>query len=316
MYIALMDFDWNTRPQSRRFPNLELMKLSTFHKQNKDIVKYMNDAREWEQFSKVYIRKDKVSDDYPSLLMAKSNCSYGGLGFTNGVYIPLPQEIENCMPDKTIYDTAKKPIKASALETFNKVIKNEPIRLQTLQNYDYLADKKVVIYDTNPLQYDNFEQVYDLSSQINFRYPIIFYDFDEAFEFCKRQKLNQSGVRTRFISKQLPFKQIFEKKDEKLKAPLTLVYKPYNGTLNRNTAVQAIIPQVKEFCRIVNEYTKLYELEFDTGNRMFDRTLPTLMGGYLPRTPEGKKEYEFLCTYYPKLILEIKMHTGGLKRYE
>lgn len=94
MNVALVDVD------GRNFPNLALMKISAWHKRNGDNV-------EW--FSPLFSRADKI---YASKVFTFSNdfkyfpadipVEFGGTGYRNFTKI-LPDEIDNCIPDYSIY---------------------------------------------------------------------------------------------------------------------------------------------------------------------------------------------------------------------
>lgn len=116
MRIGFIDCD--RKNKRNEFPNLPLMKLSTFHKQRGDSV-------EWYQtfnghYDKVYVSKVfSFSPDYPYFIDADQIVK-GGSGFAirneagREIYDkskdePLPQEIEHLMPDYELYgitDTA------------------------------------------------------------------------------------------------------------------------------------------------------------------------------------------------------------------
>lgn len=87
MKIGLYDVD-------SKIPNLALMKLSTYHKQKLDIVKFWN---AFEHFDKVYASK---IFDFSDKGYIPKNAICGGSGFN---YKSLPNEIEHCCPDYSLY---------------------------------------------------------------------------------------------------------------------------------------------------------------------------------------------------------------------
>lgn len=103
MYIGLIDYDAFSSP-SRFFPNLEIMKLSSFFKKDKNIVKLILNFSNLDRYSKFYLRKNIGDDDYPSSLIIDNRCEYGGLAFTRNSYVPLDEEIEKSVPDFQIYE--------------------------------------------------------------------------------------------------------------------------------------------------------------------------------------------------------------------
>lgn len=107
MKIGLIDVD------SHNFPNLPLMKLSAYHKQNGDDVEFIEPFK---HYDKVYVSKvfgEEYSDDYLWAINA-DEVVYGGTGYTitieNGKEVyhkekdkPLPYEIEHIYPDYSLY---------------------------------------------------------------------------------------------------------------------------------------------------------------------------------------------------------------------
>ena len=108
MRIGLIDVD------GHHFPNLCLMKLSAYHKQNSDDVEWWKpDA---EMYDRVYMSKvfsDVYSPDLPTPINAVEVVR-GGTGYAirleNGREVyhkeydkPLPPEIEHIYPDYSLY---------------------------------------------------------------------------------------------------------------------------------------------------------------------------------------------------------------------
>lgn len=100
MKIGLIDVD------SHNFPNLALMKVSAWHKQQGDDVDWWNGL---EEYDKVYMSKvfdDSYTKDMQYCINAKEVIR-GGTGY--GLENKLPDEIEHSYPDYEIYgikDTA------------------------------------------------------------------------------------------------------------------------------------------------------------------------------------------------------------------
>lgn len=59
-----------------------------------------------ERYTKFFYRKDFNDGDFNQDLTKYENISYGGRAFSNR-YIPLPEEIEQCAPDASIYERYK-----------------------------------------------------------------------------------------------------------------------------------------------------------------------------------------------------------------
>jgi hypothetical protein len=56
------------------------------------------------RFSKFIIRKDYEDGIYPRNLLNFDNIEYGGYAFSNGLYVPMPREIEIQKPDFSVYE--------------------------------------------------------------------------------------------------------------------------------------------------------------------------------------------------------------------
>ena len=107
MYIGLYDVD------SHNFPNLALMKISAYHKQQGDIVEF---ATPLLHYDKIYVSK-VFGDEYSSMTdfcLQADEIVYGGTGFAitieNGKEVyhkdrdkDLPPEIEHIYPDYDLY---------------------------------------------------------------------------------------------------------------------------------------------------------------------------------------------------------------------
>ncbi len=96
MKIGLLDID------GHNFPNLALMKISSYHKSKGDNVEWLNHFMEYDLVyeSKVFT----FSPDNGFVVNAKKIIK-GGTGFDPSVI--LPQEINNCMPDYRLYPNIK-----------------------------------------------------------------------------------------------------------------------------------------------------------------------------------------------------------------
>lgn len=109
MKIGLIDVD------SHNFPNLPLMKISAWHKQQGDITEFY-DPMFGGHYDKVYMSKVfTFSKDYPYCINA-DEIVMGGTGYKNMTHhvlsidklmIDLPHEIENFYPDYELYHTKK-----------------------------------------------------------------------------------------------------------------------------------------------------------------------------------------------------------------
>jgi hypothetical protein len=83
--------------------NLEVMKLAAYYKKEGEIV-ILTPSFTPDRHQKYFYRKDYDDGDYPIDLLRHQNVEYGGLAFSNNVYVPLPPEIEKMRPDPSIYE--------------------------------------------------------------------------------------------------------------------------------------------------------------------------------------------------------------------
>ena len=92
MRVGLIDADGG------KFPNLALMKLSAHHKAIGDHVEWVN---YWQDYDKVYISKVFSYTPEPDTVIRCDNIVAGGTGYS--LDNTLPDEIERCFPDYSIY---------------------------------------------------------------------------------------------------------------------------------------------------------------------------------------------------------------------
>lgn len=146
MYIGLIDDD--LRKNKLGFPNLEIMKLSSYYKNNKDIVELCTDYRNYPRYSKIILRKNLMNNDFPDLFLSKTRdkCEYGGYAFSNGIYVPMKSEIEKSLPDVTIYDKININKKQKA-ERFRRALGRNFLRLETMDDLPYLPKETCLVYD-------------------------------------------------------------------------------------------------------------------------------------------------------------------------
>lgn len=187
MYIGLIDDDLRTG--KAQFPNLEIMKLSSFHKNNRDLVELVRDYRNYLRYSKLYLRKNKEDDDLPALFLSKARnkCEYDGYAFTNGIYVPMDAAIEKSLPDITIYDkiiTNKKEVGS----LFSRNLNRTHIRLQTADDIPEPQPKYgYLVHDKNAFQYPLLKELVKKKALINFVETQHFNNLDDAVWFATQK---------------------------------------------------------------------------------------------------------------------------------
>lgn len=102
MNIAIIDSDLIGRSK-HRFPNLALMKISGYYKEQGDNVKLLTDYKNLGDYDKVFI--SKVFTDTPICedILLMNNVEYGGTGFYYDKAPKLPCYIEHHFPDYDLY---------------------------------------------------------------------------------------------------------------------------------------------------------------------------------------------------------------------
>lgn len=147
--------------------NLELMKLSSYYKNRKEIVT-LSPFFCPEKYTKFFIRKDYYDGKFPENILLIKNLSYGGLAFSNNKYIPLDLEIEKQIPDTSIYFKYKEMF--STNERFK-------INFNTLANSEHLR----LSLDGIHLWEDYFNQIKNFNIPNN----LFFHDYNlNSIENC------------------------------------------------------------------------------------------------------------------------------------
>ena len=103
--------------------NLELMKLSAYYKKKREVV-VLSPSFTPERHQKFFIRKDYDDGKFISGLEKIPNVEYGGYAFTNGVYTPLPPEIEIMHPDTSLYSNMEATVKGDGRCGRKKIFQN------------------------------------------------------------------------------------------------------------------------------------------------------------------------------------------------
>ena len=99
------------------------MKLSAYYKKKREVV-ILSPSFTPERHQKFILRKDFDDGNFPIGLEKVPNLEYGGYAFSNGIYRPLPPEIEMLHPDTSLYDNMEKTIIAAKGRDQRKIFQN------------------------------------------------------------------------------------------------------------------------------------------------------------------------------------------------
>lgn len=184
MRIGLIDVD------GHKYPNLALMRISSYHKNRGDIVEWW--WSDMVHYDIVYMSKifsDAYSEDVPEPVNADVVIK-GGTGYAislvDGVEVydktkdsPLPEEIERCSPDYSIYHTHDFAVAMTSRGcprgcAFCHVGSKEgrkSIKVADVSDF-YRGQKHIEVLDPNitacPDKHDLFMQYKDTGATINF----------------------------------------------------------------------------------------------------------------------------------------------------
>ncbi len=204
MRIGLMDQDLQ---EHSCFPNLELMKISSFFKQKNEIVKILN--RPDPTIKQLFIAKDLGQTDKAlnNLFSKTVDKTYIIGKAIYPEYRPLPSEIEVCPQDTSIYENLNlKEIygfNSNEEAAFRAALRGINLRLsidgktiwdryrQQLKKSSY---KSIIIHDYNAGAIENgAEEVQKLYEEfkcrgkIRFKFPLKFWDFEEMAKWFNIQ---------------------------------------------------------------------------------------------------------------------------------
>lgn len=217
MRIGLIDVD------GHNFPNLPLMKISAWHKQQGDTVEWYEPLFHsiGEPFDKVYMSKvfsEEYTPDYPYFINAKEVIR-GGSGycislvngkevFDKSKHFDLPEEIEHIYPDYSIYYDKIPEVKDTAYGfltrgcqcdcDFCHVAQKEgkcAVKVANLSEF-WKGQKNIVLLDPNITGCRDwkelFQQLIDSNAWVDFSQGLrIHMMTDEKAEMLKQMKIKQ-----------------------------------------------------------------------------------------------------------------------------
>lgn len=157
MKIGLLDIDCHAKVKkwgAKVYPNLALCKIAAYHKQRGDDVKWASPFEHYDILYRSKIFNFSADDIYT---YSADKVVRGGTGYDIASH--LPQEIDDCQPDLSIYPTIPKDISYGFLSRGcpNKckwcVVPDKEGRAKPYWDIDRVANgkKKIVLMDNNIL---------------------------------------------------------------------------------------------------------------------------------------------------------------------
>lgn len=310
MDIGLLDQDAISSPTSF-LPNLEIMKLSTYYKKNKNFVSFILDPSKIERYTKIILRKDMNDGEYLSNILLEDKCEYGGLAFTNGIYVPLPLEIENSIPDISIYNSYFKKVligKKKYEDLKRRILRSSFIRLSSdgkTCNLDTSkgfigegarAENVIYIYDSNIFNINcartAISEIILGKQQVScLVHPQFSDDFNEIEEWCK-ERWNERNNRVIYdkIVLNKEFKEICEKSKEFHLKPTLLICYDKNGTYTNNFLKADFRNSLNKTIYIIINKSKV---RFDCKQEPEDKNFRTLYKNLILWSDKGFGSYSF-----------------------
>lgn len=187
--------------------NLEAMKLSAYYKKHNELV-VLAPGFTPERHTKFFYRKDYDDGSFPRELLTTPNVEYGGLAFTNNKYAPLPEEIERCHPDTSLYERMRPAVMAvqsnEKKKIFNNLIEAEHCRISLdgktiwpdyARQFHFLPTcRNLIIHDFDLGQVkDSFEVVTDIlkhartdgwATKVGMKFPVQVYNGEDLLKWA------------------------------------------------------------------------------------------------------------------------------------
>lgn len=206
--IGLVDYDLQTSTSVNLFPpNLEIMKLATYYKQEENTFCRLVSLEENEltNYEKIYFfsEQDKTPE-IPQQFLRASNVIYGGTAFTNKIYIPFENSIiDYTIPRANIYREYLKQKYQEGIKTkiISHILDDTYYRCyagaEKLPIPAVLPRKRVFLYDRD-FFYDDWESIIDdiikrRPASIVRIHPIICKKLSQYFAIRNKEKLSRAN---------------------------------------------------------------------------------------------------------------------------
>lgn len=308
MYIGIVDDD--LRKKLPLFPNLELMKLSSWHKKNKDIVETFSNYLQYERYSKIYFGKNTIDNDFPELFLSKARkkISYVGKAFFGEKYISLGDDIESCLPDRSVYDSI---VKTPGRFDFKTNLNKNLIRLQTTNNLIVEnTNKSFLIYDKEAYKYELLDEIISMG-KTQFVEEQTFTDMAAAVKLAENKNVFSNTIV--LLDKKLTKEELQDIGQMNLKVPIYNLIIPHNfSSVDLKTGlgiVNSYLSEIKQMFKVTKGKGRL----LNTFSGVPKEIIRLINGDISERIflENTKKIHQYL-NQYPNFIAEIRQ-IGGLR---
>lgn len=215
--FSVYDADFMTHQHI--IPSLECAKIVTYL-HNRRQVATLSPFIDLSRFSKVYIQKNYDDGRYPNEFFDE-RCIYGGRAFHPEHYVPLPDEVENIIPDMSCYQGYAKFYirKQEKPAIFNTLLNRAHLRLSTdetnVVSMDYLTKmlktnerNGIIFHDYNLNSVKNVEDILTEITHwrkykdrvamryysIGCKFPIQIYEPQDLFKWSKFELIRDCFV--------------------------------------------------------------------------------------------------------------------------
>ena len=189
MNIGIIDSD--LLDNGTRHPNVALMKISKYYKDNGHEVELLFDYENIKEYEKVFLSKVFDFTKIPIDLKDYPNIEYGGTGFFFDKAPNLPNEIEHHIPDYHLYDKwiEKELLRGIKKSYFLDYIDysigfatrgcfrhcdfcvnkncNKVVRHASIKEFVDTSRKNIYLWDDNILGFENWREVFEELKEIN-----------------------------------------------------------------------------------------------------------------------------------------------------
>ena len=221
--IGLVDYDFQTAFSLSSFvvPNLEIMKLATYYRNNETFCRLI-DLQETalENYETIYFFSETAKRiQIPLAFKRNKNVIYGGTAFTNGIYKPFKNQlIDYTLPKPFIYKELLKLKLCEGIDSkvIEHILDDSYYRIMAGNNKlpvtPVIPKKRIYIYDRN-IFYNGWQDIItDLSnrapSSINMIHPIICTKLNQYFDlrnFTKIRRSNEIVLELDILLKEIPY---------------------------------------------------------------------------------------------------------------